>query len=98
VTLVEESATAWTSGHQSPGESTANAKKRGGRPVTTHWLKEPATYAADRGEEMLAARSGWAYDVLTLTPPPTEAPMAPHWDGVRSFAEEVVGKTKKDIH
>jgi hypothetical protein len=40
----------------------------------------------------------WTYDVLMLTPPPTEARTAPHWDSVRRFAEEIVARHKKNIH
>jgi hypothetical protein len=40
----------------------------------------------------------WSYDVLTLTPPPTEARTAPHWDSVRRFADEVVARSNRRIH
>jgi hypothetical protein len=40
----------------------------------------------------------WSYDVLTLTPPPTEARIAPHWDSVRWFADEIVARSKRGIH
>ena len=40
----------------------------------------------------------WSYDVLTLTPPPTEARTAPHWDSVRRFADEIVARSKRGIH
>lgn len=38
----------------------------------------------------------WSYDVLTLTPPPSEARTTPHWDSV--FAEEIVTRSRKNIH
>jgi hypothetical protein len=40
----------------------------------------------------------WSYDVLTLTPPPTEARIAPHWDSVRRFADEIIARSKRGIH
>jgi hypothetical protein len=40
----------------------------------------------------------WAYDVLTLTPPPTEARIAPHLDSVRRFAGEIVARSKRRLH
>lgn len=40
----------------------------------------------------------WAYDVLRLTPPPTEARIAPHLDSVRRFAGEIVARRKRRLH
>ncbi len=40
----------------------------------------------------------WSYDVLTLTPPPSAARTAPHWDSVRRFAEEIVSRRSKGVH
>jgi hypothetical protein len=40
----------------------------------------------------------WSYDVLTLTPAPTAARTAPHWDSVRRFAERIVSRRSKGIH
>ena len=40
----------------------------------------------------------WSYDVLTLTPPPTAARMAPHRDSVRRFADEIVARSNRGIH
>jgi hypothetical protein len=40
----------------------------------------------------------WSYDVLTLTPPPTAARIAPHGDSVRRFAGEIIARSKRGIH
>jgi hypothetical protein len=47
---------------------------------------------------LMLAMIVWSYDILTLAPPPTQASVAPQWDSVRRFAEEIVARSKKNLH